>query len=245
MNVSILDELEKGRLRAAEKKDGGWVVNREVKQAILDTFRQGQSTSSEKYFFDKDTLPPRQFTLEDNIRLVPRGSTVRRGSYIAPGVIIMPPSYINVGAWIGGGCMVDSHVLVGSCAQIGTHVHLSAGVKIGGVLEPIGESPVIIEDGAFIGAGAIIVEGVCVGEEAVVAPGVVLSHSIPIFDCVAGKQLEKKAPIPPRAVVVGGTRSGVYKNIDGYSLASNCALIIKYRDSGTATSLKLESALRK
>ena len=244
MSDSFLDKLEAGELRAAEKKDGTWFVNREVKQAILDTFRRGRLVQWREDFFDKDTLLPRSFTQENNIRLVPGGSTVRRGSYIAPGVIIMPPSYINVGAWIGEGCMVDSHVLVGSCAQIGRDVHLSAGVKIGGVLEPIGESPVILEDGAFIGAGAIVVEGVRVGENAVVAPGVILSRSIPIFDCVVGKRLEKGVPIPPRAVVIGGSRSGICDDMEGYRFHGNCALIVKYRDSGTSASLELEKSLR-
>ena len=244
MSTSILDKLEEGSIRAAEKKDGEWVVNMEVKQAILDVFRQGRLTRLRKDFFDKDTLPPRDFTLEDKIRLVPGGSAVRRGSYVAPGVIIMPPSYVNVGAWIGEGCMVDSHVLVGSCAQIGTGVHLSAGVQIGGVLEPVGETPVIVEDGAFIGAGAVLVEGVRVGKNAVIAPGLVLSRSIPVFDCVEGRRLERGISVPEGAVVVGGSREGICEDIDGCRLSANCALIVKYRDSGTSASLELERSLR-
>ena len=243
-STPLLDKLESGELRAAEKKQGKWVVNGEVKQAILDTFRRGRLVRWREDYFDKDTLLPRSFTPEDNIRLVPGGSAVRRGSHVASGVIIMPPSYINVGAWIGEGCMVDSHVLVGSCAQIGKNVHLSAGVKIGGVLEPVGESPVIVEDRAFVGAGAILVEGIRVGEDAVIAPGVVLSRGIPIYDCVAGKRLEKGAAIPPQAVVMGGSRSGICGDIEGYRLNGNCALIVKYRDTGTSVSLELESLLR-
>ena len=245
MKDSFLDKLESGKLRTVEKKDGQWIVNTEVKQEILETFRKGKLVQWREDFFDKDTLLPRSFTLDDAVRMVPGGSAVRRGSYVAPGVIIMPPSYINVGAWVGEGSMVDSHVLVGSCAHIGANVHLSAGVQIGGVLEPIGESPVIVEDGAFVGAGAILVEGIRVGEGAVIAPGTVLSRSIPIFDCVAGKRLKKGDAIPPQAVVVSGTRDGICEDIDGYKISSNCALIIKYKDRGTAASLKQEDALRR
>ena len=244
MSDSFLNQLESGTLKAVEKKDGEWVVNIDVKKSILDTFRRGQLVQWREDFFDKDTLLPRRFALEDNVRIVPGGSSVRRGCYVAPGVIILPPSYINVGAWVGEGSMVDSHVLVGSCAHVGAGVHLSAGVQIGGVLEPIGESPVIVEDGAFIGAGAVLVEGIRIGEGAVIAPGTVLSRSIPIFDCVKGKKLEKDAPIPPHAVVVTGTRSGISEDIEGYRLAANCALIVKYRDSGTTASLRPEDALR-
>ena len=246
MSDSILKQLEDGQLKAVEKKDGEWVVNIEVKKAILETFRRGKLVRWQDDFFDKDTLLPRRLTLEDRVRLVPGGSAIRRGSYIAPGVIIMPPSYINVGAWVGEGSLVDSHVLVGSCAHIGAGVHLSAGVQIGGVLEPIGESPVIVEDGAFIGAGAILVEGIRVGAGAVVAPGTVLSRTIPIFDCVAKRRLKKGDPIPPQSVVVGGCRSslGESQEIEGYRLATNCAMIVKYRDTGTSSALRPEDALR-
>ncbi len=159
-----LDLLEKGMLRSASKIDGKWVANIEVKQAILEAFKAGElkEFSSENYpgFVDKHNFPPRSFKPEDKIRMVPGGSSVRRGAYVAQGVIIMPPAYINVGAFVDSGTMVDSHALVGSCAQIGKNVHLSAGVQIGGVLEPVGLTPVVIEDNAFIGAGAVIVEGV-------------------------------------------------------------------------------------
>ena len=246
MKPSILDELESGSVRAAEKKGDQWVVNVEVKKAILDSFRQGRLVRWKEDYFDKDTLLPRTFDLENNIRLVPGGSAVRRGSYVAGGVIIMPPSYVNVGAYIDKRSMVDSHVLVGSCAQIGKGVHLSAGVQIGGVLEPVGESPVIVEDNAFIGAGAILVEGVRIGEGAVIAPGAILSRSIPIFDCVAHKRLGQLSPprIPSGAVVIPGSRSGICENIEGCRLSAHCALIVKYRDAGTDASIELESALR-
>ena len=183
----ILYALETGSMRAASPSEDGWVVNVEVKQAILQSFKEGVNTSYEgiyEGFVDKHNLPPRYFSPEDQVRLVPGGSSVRRGAYVAPSVIIMPPAYINVGAYVGEGSMVDSHALVGSCAQIGKGVHLSAAVQLGGVLEPIGMNPVIIEDECFIGAGVLIVEGILVQKRAIIAPGVVLSKSIPVYDAV-------------------------------------------------------------
>ena len=158
----------------------------------------------------------------------------------------MPPSYINIGAYVDEGTMVDSHALVGSCAQVGKRVHLSAGVQIGGVLEPIGLTPVVIEDDAFIGAGSVIVEGIQIGSRAVIAPGVSLSKGVPVYDCVNEKQLEKGAPIPPNAVVVPGSRPINSKSpwAKEQGLALNCALIVKYRDEKSDTSLELESLLR-
>lgn len=246
----IFEQLESGRLRAATKVNGRWVANLEVKSAILQAFKEGvlreyggeQSFS----FVDKDSLPPRIFSIEDQIRLVPGGSCVRSGSHIAAKTIIMPPSYINVGAFIDSGSMVDSHVLVGSCAQIGKNVHLSAGVKIGGVLEPIGLAPVVIEDDCFVGAGAIIVEGIQISTGAVIAPGVTLSKGIPVYDCVNQTILPKGAPIPQNAVVVAGARPIAGKSSwareQGLSLA--CAVIVKYRDEKTTASLELEQFLR-
>lgn len=240
-----LSELEKGTIRSAYKNNGVWEVNIEVKKAILEAFKEGKLIAKDG-FVDKHNLFPQEFTPERNVRIVPGGSSVRRGSYVAPGVIIMPPSYINIGAYVDSGSMVDSHALVGSCAQIGKNVHLSAGVQIGGVLEPIGLSPVIIEDGAFIGAGSVIVEGIRVGEKAVIAPGVILSRAIPVYDCIEEKILERGAPIPANAVVVSGTRkmneSMEWANEIGLSL--NCAIIIKYRDEKSDASLELESILR-
>lgn len=206
----VLPALEAGLLRAAEPTARGWQINTDVKKAILSAFKEGknQTTTAEHYkgFIDKDTLPIRQFTLSDGIRIVPGGSAVRVGTYIAKGVIIMPPSYINIGAYIDESTMVDSHVLVGSCAQIGKRVHLSAGVQIGGVLEPINHNPVIIEDDAFIGAGCVIVEGVIVKKRAVIAPGVTLSKAIPIYDCVREVLLPSGSSVPENAIVVPGTR---------------------------------------
>src|SRR6056297_2292113 len=243
----VLDKLEEGELRAANKNENKWEANIEVKEAILDSFKNGENTSYEgiyEGFVDKHNLPPRYFTPEDGVRLVPGGSSVRRGAYVAPSVIIMPPAYINVGAYVDEGSMVDSHALVGSCAQIGKNVHLSAGVQIGGVLEPVGMNPVIIEDDCFIGAGAVIVEGILVKKGAVIAPGVTLSKSVPVYDCINEKLLGKGAPIPEGAVVVPGTRpiSNDWGKSQGLSVS--CPIIIKYRDEGSNASLELEDALR-
>lgn len=243
----ILEELEKGESRAANPSGDTWKANVEAKEAILASFKAGENTEySGIYdgFVDKNNLPPRRFAKEDEVRLVPGGSSVRRGAYVAPGVIIMPPAYINVGAYVDEGSMVDSHALVGSCAQVGKNVHLSAGVQLGGVLEPVGLTPVVIEDGCFIGAGAVIVEGILVKKRAVIAPGVVLSRSIPVYDCVNEKKLEKGAPIPEGAVVVPGTRpmQGAWAKENNLNVA--CPLIVKYRDEQSDASLVLEDVLR-
>ena len=242
-----LKNLENGSLRAAEKVNGEWVVNTEVKKGILEAFKAGELKTFDGGFVDKHNLPAREFTPEDKIRMVPGGSSVRSGSYVAPGVIIMPPAYINIGAYVDEGSMVDSHALVGSCAQIGKNVHLSAGVQIGGVLEPIGQAPVIIEDNAFIGAGSVIVEGIKVGERAVIAPGVILSQGVPVFDAVNEKMLGRGEDIPADAVVVPGSRPINAERLPWASeqgLALNCAIIIKYRDEKSEGSLELESFLR-
>ena len=237
--------LETGKLRAAQKEGHGkWIANIAVKQAILDAFKAGKNVPYEDVYCDKDTMLLQTFPPERQVRLVPRGTAVRRGVYIAPGVIVMPPSYINVGAYVDEGTLVDSHVLVGSCAQIGKHVHLSAGVQIGGVLEPIGQNPVIIEDHCFIGAGAIIVEGIVVQEYAVIAPGVILSQGLPVYDLV-NQQILPPGLIPMGAVVVTGTRPKA-KDVwaKEQQIALQCPVIVKYRDQKTAAALALESALR-
>lgn len=243
----ILDQLERGEVRAATPVDSGWEVNVEVKQAILDAFREGENTQySGIYdgFVDKHNLPPRRFSPGDQVRLVPGGSSVRCGAYVAPGVIIMPPAYINVGAYVDEGSMVDSHVLVGSCAQIGKNVHLSAGVQIGGVLEPVGLTPVVVEDDCFVGAGAVIVEGILIQKRAVIAPGVTLSKSIPIYDCVNKTRLPKGSAIPEGAVVIPGTRPVDNEWAKSENLSMDCPLIVKYRDEQSDASLALEEALR-
>jgi 2,3,4,5-tetrahydropyridine-2,6-dicarboxylate N-succinyltransferase len=241
-----LYQLEEGTKRAANINDKGeWEANLEVKTLILDAFKAGKLEEFDGYV-DKHNLKPQQFNVERNVRLVPGGSSVRRGSYVSEGVVIMPPSYINIGAYVDKGTMVDSHCLVGSCAQIGKNVHLSAGVQIGGVLEPIGLTPVIIEDNCFIGAGSVIVEGICVKQNAVIAPGVILSRGVPVYDCVNEKILEPGASIPENAVVVPGSRPVNPKlswaKETGLSL--NCAVIIKYRDAKSDASLELETLLR-
>ncbi len=242
---TVLRDLESGKVRSAIKKNGSWKANVEVKEAILDAFRAGVMMEYNQ-FVDKHNLLPQQFSLERKVRVVPGGTSVRSGAYVAPGVIIMPPSYVNVGAFVDENTMIDSHVLVGSCAQIGKRVHLSAGVQIGGVLEPVSQSPVIVEDDAFIGAGAVLVEGVQVSRRAVIAPGVMLSQGVPVFDCVNERQLERGEPIPECAVVVPGSRPVSERSqwARQAGLHVHCALIIKYRDEKSNASLELENSLR-
>jgi 2,3,4,5-tetrahydropyridine-2-carboxylate N-succinyltransferase len=240
-----LNNLENGTVRSAQYIDGLWVANAEVKLQILEAFKAG-TLKEENGFVDKHTLMPQKFTVERGVRFVPGGSSVRRGSYIAKGVIVMPPSYVNVGAYVDEGTMIDSHVLVGSCAQIGKRVHLSTAVQIGGVLEPVGANPVVIEDDCFIGAGAIIVEGIIVKSSAVIAPGVILSKGIPVYDLVNNRILNKGEPIPSHAVVVPGNRPVGNKNSWGHELGLSlqCAIIVKYRDEKSEASLILEDFLR-
>ncbi len=246
----ILNKLESGELRAATKSDGKWFVNTLVKEEILNAFKDGKLADMKETgyegFVDKHNIPARSFKPEDGVRLVPGGSSVRTGSFVASGVIIMPPAYINIGAYVDSGSMIDSHALVGSCAQIGKNVHLSAGVQIGGVLEPIGMNPVIIEDNCFVGAGAVIVEGVLVCENAVIAPGVILSKGTPVYDCVNERVFMAKEGIPKDAVVVPGSRPVNKSNAWANKLNINlqCAVIIKYRDEKTDGALELESFLR-
>jgi len=245
----IIQQLETGEIRAADRKNGIWEANRKVKEGILSAFRDGELKEFGDLHFhgfvDKHNLPPRQFQPKNGIRMVPGGSSVRCGAYVALGVIIMPPSYVNIGAYVDEGTMIDSHALVGSCAQIGKNVHLSAGVQIGGVLEPVGLTPVIVEDNAFIGAGAVVVEGVQIGEGAVIAPGVALSKSVPVYDCVR-EILIKDGIIPAGAVVISGTRpvSTGRQWAHDQQLQMQCALIVKYRDEKTDASLELEDYLR-
>ncbi|MCA8973883.1 MAG: 2,3,4,5-tetrahydropyridine-2,6-dicarboxylate N-succinyltransferase, partial [Planctomycetes bacterium] len=193
-------------------------------------------------FFDKTAYPLRAFELQDRVRLVPGGSAVRRGAYVAAGVVIMPPAYVNVGAFVDAGTMVDSHALVGSCAQIGKNVHLSAGAQIGGVLEPAHQSPVVIEDGAFVGGLAGVFEGVVVRERVVLAAGVVLTAASVIHDLVHG--CERRGEVPAGAVVIPGTRParGDYATRNGLHVAA--PLIVKYRDERTDAATALEGALR-
>ncbi len=244
----LLDGLNQGIFRSCELQNGEWIINPWVKMGILVGFRLGSLTelpwSDCKPFFDKDTIREKHFKLSDNIRIVPGGSSARNGCYIAPGVTIMPPAFVNIGAYVDKGTMVDSHALVGSCAQIGKNVHLSAGAMIGGVLEPIGSRPVIIEDEVFVGGNTGIYEGIIVGSKAVIASGTIITSSTPIYDSVNGCFLKHDAggsfTIPKGAVVVPGSRS-LRSNP---SFHVSCPIIIKYRDAKTDTSVQLEQDLR-
>jgi 2,3,4,5-tetrahydropyridine-2-carboxylate N-succinyltransferase len=249
----FLRELSAGRIRAAFRDaDGQWHAVAWVKQGILLCFRLGQLREygdGELWsFVDVHTLPVRRFRREERVRIVPGGSAVRVGAYVAPGVICMPPMYINVGAYVDEGTLVDSHALVGSCAQIGRRVHLSAGVQIGGVLEPPAARPVIVEDEAFIGANSVVVEGVLIRRRAVVAAGVVLTATTPVYDLVRERVLsgtpEAPVEIPEGAVVVPGVRalSTAYARAHGLGIAT--PLIVKYRDARTDARAALEGALR-
>lgn len=246
--ASFIEALNAGQIRACEKRNELWQVNAWIKMGILLGFRMGSlveyPSSVTKSFFEKDTFPEKRFRLSDGVRIVPGGSSVRIGAYIAPGVTIMPPSYINIGAWVDTGTMVDSHALVGSCAQIGKRVHLSAGAMIGGVLEPIGSRPVIIEDEAFVGGNTGVYEGIIIGEKAVIASGTVINGSTPIYDSVHGEFVPRDSggsfTIPPRAVVVPGSRK-LKQNPD---FQVYCPIIIKYRDAKTDAALTLEDELR-
>lgn len=244
----FIEKLNCGEIRAAEKINDNWRVNSWVKKGILVGFKMGSiiemNYGSSQPFLDKDTYPIRKFGIDDKVRLVPGGSSVRNGAYVAPGAVMMPPMYINVGAYVDAGTMVDSHALVGSCAQIGKRVHLSAAAQIGGVIEPIGANPVILEDDVFVGGNCGVYEGVIVSERAILAPGTILTASIPVYDSVNDLYLKKTDHqpliIPKNAVVVPGSRK--LKSNDNISIY--CPVIIKYRDEKTDSALELENLLR-
>ena len=250
--TEVLEALEKGELRVAQKQDGVWVVNKWVKEVILAGFKLGairEMSQGQFSFFDKDTFPVRQFRAEEGVRIVPGGSSIRRGAYLAKGSIVMPPAYVNVGAYVDEGTMVDSHVTIGSCAQVGKHIHISAATQIGGVLEPAGALPTIIEDGAFIGGNCGIYEGTIVEEGAVIASGVIITSSTAIFDATTGDFIRRNADgrvvVPRGAVVVSGSKP-IVRN--GKPLESGvhlyCPVIVKYRDAKTEGSVHLEDLLR-
>jgi 2,3,4,5-tetrahydropyridine-2-carboxylate N-succinyltransferase len=247
------DGLNRGEIRAAERQsDGRWNVNTWVKQGILLGFRMGQlvdmSQSPPLRFFDKDTYPVRPATVADNVRIVPGGSSIRDGSYVAPGVVCMPPMYVNAGAYVDEGTMIDSHALVGSCAQIGKRVHLSAAAQIGGVLEPIGAVPVVIEDDVLVGGGCGVYEGTIVRERAVLAAGTILTGSTPVYD-LAREKIYQRTPaapleIPAGAVVVPGSRSVRGECGQAWGLSLYAPVIVKYRDEKTERAVQLEDYLR-
>ena len=244
--LAFLAALEEGAIRSASQDDqGDWHANTWVKTAILAGFRSTATVEVPGWpgpCFDRAAYPPRAFTLADGVRVVPGGSAVRRGAFVAPGVVIVPPAYVNVGAFVDEGSMVDSHALVGSCAQIGKRVHLSAGVQVGGVLEPAGALPVVVEDEAFVGGLCGLFEGVVVKRRAVLAPGVLITASTRIYDLVNERELTRV--VPEGAVVVPGTRpiSSPYAMARRLSVSAPC--IVKYRDGKTDASTALEEALR-
>ncbi len=247
----LKDLLNKGEVRAAEYHAGTWRVNTWVKKGILLAFRVGkivESTDSIFSFFDKDTIPLKRLSVNDRVRIVPGGSTIRDGAYVAPGVVMMPPAYVNIGAYIDENTMIDSHALVGSCAQIGKRVHLSAAAQIGGVLEPIGSMPVIIEDDVFMGGNTGIYEGTIVKRRAVIGAGVILTGSTPVYDLV-NKKIYKKSPdaplvIPAGAVVIPGNRHIHDPFAKEHHLSIYAPIIIKYRDEKTDAATVLEEGLR-
>jgi 2,3,4,5-tetrahydropyridine-2,6-dicarboxylate N-succinyltransferase len=242
----LLDALETGAARSASRSpEGTWSANAWVKTAIIAGFRSTGIVESEGWpggAVDKAAFPPRRFRMEDGLRVVPGGSSIRRGAHVEAGVVIMPPAFVNVGAWVGAGTMVDSHALVGSCAQVGERVHLSAAAQIGGVLEPAGARPVIVEDECFIGALCGLFEGVILRSRAVLATGTVITASTTIYDLVKGCEL--RGEVPEGAVVVPGSRParGEYARALGLSLYAPC--IVKYRDGKTDAATALEEALR-
>ncbi len=244
--------LNAGSIRAAEKIEGEWRAHHWVKKGILLGFRLGSlvdvSINDQFRFFDKDTFPLKKISLADGIRQVPGGSSIREGSFVARGVVCMPPMYINVGAYVDEGTMIDSHALVGSCAQIGKRVHLSAAAQIGGVLEPVGALPVIIEDDVFIGGNCGVYEGTIVRSGAVLGSGVILTAATQVFDVVHERILKKEAGhplnIPENAVVVPGTRPMTQPWARSKNLQVSTPVIIKYRDGKTSASTVLEESLR-
>lgn len=259
----FLETLSAGLVRAAERGPTGWHAVEWVKRGILLAFRIGRTRQFQPFatapnpnfgdstflFFDRDTLPLRTVQGEEqNIRIVPGGTSIREGAYLAPNVIVMPPAFVNVGAYVDEGTMVDSHALVGSCAQVGKRVHLSAGAQLGGVLEPVGARPVIIEDDVMVGGNVGVFEGTMVERRCVLAPGVQLTRSTAVYDLVRNEvyraSSEQPLTVPEGAVVVPGARpaKGSFANEHGVQLYA--PVIVKYRDSSTDAATALEDGLR-
>jgi 2,3,4,5-tetrahydropyridine-2-carboxylate N-succinyltransferase len=249
--------LNTGEVRAAEPSpnshpETGWKVNDWVKKGILLGFRLGEiidaSLSDQFRYFDKNTFPLKRLTQDSEVRLVPGGTSVRDGSYLAKGVVVMPPAYINVGAYVDEGTLIDSHALVGSCAQIGKRVHISAGAQIGGVLEPIGALPVIIEDEVLVGGNCGIYEGTLVKRRAVIGAGVVLTGSTPVYDLpnekIYRRTKDRPLVVPEGAVVIQGSRHIDHPFAKAHHIAVYTPVIIKYRDESTDAATALEESLR-
>jgi 2,3,4,5-tetrahydropyridine-2,6-dicarboxylate N-succinyltransferase len=236
----VIAALDRGETRVAERVDGEWRVNEEAQRAILEYFRLRELEPREVGPFEyHDKIPLKHGYEQLGVRVVPP-ATARYGAFLSPGVVLMP-SYVNIGAWVGPNTMVDTWATVGSGAQIGADVHLAGGVGIGGVLEPPGARPVIVEDGAFVGSRAAIVEGVVVGEQAVIGPHVTLGASIPVIDVTGEEPVEHRGYVPPRAIVVPGTRP---KEFPAGTFNLACALIIGWRDASTDLRVSLNDALR-
>ncbi len=236
----VIAALDRGETRVAERVDGEWRVNEEAQRAILEYFRLRALEPREVGPFEyHDKIPLKRGYEQLGVRVVPP-ATARYGAFLSPGVVLMP-SYVNIGAWVGPNTMVDTWATVGSGAQIGADVHLAGGVGIGGVLEPPGARPVIVEDGAFVGSRAAVVEGVVVGEQAVIGPHVTLGASIPVIDVTGPEPVEHRGYVPPRAIVVPGTRP---KEFPAGTFNLACALIIGWRDASTDLRVSLNAALR-
>src|SRR5271167_5102632 len=250
------DGLNRGAIRAAEpdsSQPSGWRANPWVKKGILLGFRMGAIVDmsvdpTKQPFYDKSTYPVRTFALSDGVRIVPGGSSIRDGSYIGRGVVCMPPMFVNVGAYVGDGTMIDSHALVGSCAQIGRNCHISAGSQIGGVLEPVGALPVIIEDEVLVGGNSGVYEGTVVKRRAVLGTGTILNRSTPVYDVVNGNILsatdDEPLVIPENAVVVAGSRAMPRGHGLAWNLSLYTPVIVKYRDAKTDAKVRLEDLLR-
>jgi len=250
------DALNTGEIRAAEPDAAvraGWRVNAWVKQGILLGFRMGAITdmsidAARQPFFDKATYPVKTFSATSGVRIVPGGSSIRDGCFVGKGVTCMPPMYINAGAYVEDGTMVDSHALVGSCAQVGRKCHISAASQIGGVLEPVGAMPVIIEDEVLVGGNSGVYEGTIVKKRAVLGSGTILNRSTPVYDLVTGAVLsasdEEPLVIPENAVVVAGSRAISHGRGKDWSLSLYTPVIVKYRDSKTDAKVQLEDLLR-
>ncbi|MGE4055793.1 MAG: 2,3,4,5-tetrahydropyridine-2,6-dicarboxylate N-succinyltransferase [Vicinamibacterales bacterium] len=252
----LREALSAGTVRAAEpdpSSPAGWRVNTWVKQGILLGFRFGDMADASMDhgrlpFYDKDTLPLKRPGLSAGVRIVPGGSSVRDGAYLAPGVICMPPMYVNIGAYVGEQSLIDSHALVGSCAQVGARVHVSAGAQIGGVIEPVGAMPIIVEDEALIGGNTGLYEGAIIKARAVIAAGTVLTGSTPVYDLVRGEVIRPTADhplvVPEGAVVVPGARAVSAGKGPEWGLSLATPVIVKYRDSRTDTRTELEAWIR-
>jgi 2,3,4,5-tetrahydropyridine-2-carboxylate N-succinyltransferase len=248
--------LNRGEIRAAEpdaSQPGGWRVNGWVKKGILLGFRLGSIVDmsidpARQPFFDKSTWPVHPFTPSDGVRIVPGGSSIRDGSYIGKGVVCMPPMYVNAGAYVGDGTMIDSHALIGSCAQIGRNCHISAASQIGGVLEPVGALPVIIEDDVLVGGNCGIYEGTIVQKDAVLGTGTILNRSTPVYDLVSGQiwraSEEQPLVIPEGAVVVAGSRAVTIGPGRDWGISIYTPVIVKFRDDKTGARIQLEDLLR-